>query len=101
MTVGNSPATQPIRLVIAEVDGTLVTKEKLLTARAIPLAFRHLGDEKNTVLCLTKSGTDKDGLPGEKAQEETVKTGETRWTKAGKHTPENLGDKPFELILWS
>ena len=35
MPVGNSIATQPIRLVIADVDGTLVTKEKLLTARAI------------------------------------------------------------------
>jgi Cof subfamily protein (haloacid dehalogenase superfamily) len=32
MTPGNA---QPLRLVVADVDGTLVTKEKILTARAI------------------------------------------------------------------
>ena len=33
-------AAVPIRLVIADVDGTLVTKEKVLTPRAIDMVFR-------------------------------------------------------------
>ncbi len=28
-----------------------------------------------------------------------VKAGTTQWGAAGKHLPENVGDKPFELIL--
>jgi quercetin dioxygenase-like cupin family protein len=28
-----------------------------------------------------------------------MKAGTTQWTPAGKHLPENIGDKPLELIL--
>jgi quercetin dioxygenase-like cupin family protein len=38
-------------------------------------------------------------FPGGKTQEMTVKAGQTQWTPAGRHAPENLSDKPFELIL--
>src|SRR5258705_6058674 len=34
MASKNGKATQPIKLVIADVDGTLVTQEKILTKRA-------------------------------------------------------------------
>jgi quercetin dioxygenase-like cupin family protein len=37
--------------------------------------------------------------PDGKTQEPPVKAGDVQWTKAGKHLPENLGDKPFEVIL--
>ncbi|HEY2117593.1 MAG TPA: HAD family hydrolase [Candidatus Acidoferrum sp.] len=33
-------ATQPVRLVIADVDGTLVTQDKVLTPRAVQAVFR-------------------------------------------------------------
>jgi Cof subfamily protein (haloacid dehalogenase superfamily) len=36
----NEPASQPIRLVIADVDGTLVTQEKILTPRAAESVLR-------------------------------------------------------------
>ena len=39
------------------------------------------------------------GLPGGKTEENTFKAGEARFTPAGKHAPENLTDKPFDLIL--
>jgi quercetin dioxygenase-like cupin family protein len=39
--------------------------------------------------------TDHDG----KSQESSPKAGATIWSAAGKHLPENVGDKPFELIL--
>ena len=37
------PAPQPIRLMLADVDGTLVTQDKVLTDRAIE-AVRKLGE---------------------------------------------------------
>ena len=38
-------------------------------------------------------------LPDGKSEDSTNKAGETLWTAGGKHLPENLGDKPMELIL--
>jgi quercetin dioxygenase-like cupin family protein len=37
--------------------------------------------------------------PDGKTEEVRAKAGETRWTKGGKHLPENVGAKKFELIL--
>ena len=41
----------------------------------------------------------KFNLPDGKSEEATNKAGETLWTAGGQHLPENLGDKPMELIL--
>ena len=38
-------------------------------------------------------------FPDGKTQETTPTAGMTMWTPAGKHLPENIGDKPLELIL--
>ena len=38
-------------------------------------------------------------FPNGKTQDTTAKAGETRWTPAGLHLPENTGDQPFEVIL--
>ena len=38
-------------------------------------------------------------LPDGKTQDAPVKAGTTQWDGGGKHLPENIGDKPFELIL--
>jgi Cof subfamily protein (haloacid dehalogenase superfamily) len=40
MTPNNGHATKPIKMVIADVDGTLVTKDKVLTKRAIDAVLR-------------------------------------------------------------
>ena len=37
--------------------------------------------------------------PDGKTEDLQARAGETKMTKAGKHLPENLSDKPFELIL--
>jgi quercetin dioxygenase-like cupin family protein len=37
--------------------------------------------------------------PDGKVQVAPVKAGSTQWEAAGKHLPENAGDKPFELLL--
>jgi quercetin dioxygenase-like cupin family protein len=44
-------------------------------------------------------GNVKMTLPDGKTVDNPVKAGTTRWTPAGKHLPENLTDKPFEVIL--
>ena len=38
-------------------------------------------------------------FPKGEPQQTTNKAGETRWTPAGLHLPENTGDQPFEVIL--
>jgi hypothetical protein len=38
-------------------------------------------------------------LPDGKSEERDVKAGQSVWNLAGKHLPENLGDRPFEVVL--
>ena len=38
-------------------------------------------------------------LPAGKTEEVHPKAGSAQWAAGGKHLPENLGDKPFELVL--
>lgn len=38
-------------------------------------------------------------FPDGKSEAVTSKAGETRWTPAITHLPENIGDQPFEVIL--
>ena len=44
-------------------------------------------------------GQSKFTFPDGKTQAAAIKAGTTMWTPAGKHLPENTGDKPFELIV--
>lgn len=53
----------------------------------------------DSVAVFLSDGQVRFGLPGGKTDEQTFKTGDARYTPAGKHAPENLGDQPFELIL--
>ena len=38
-------------------------------------------------------------MPDGKKQSADNKSGQVQWYPAGKHLPENIGDKPFELVL--
>ena len=38
-------------------------------------------------------------FPDGKTEQITAKAGETIWAPGAKHLPENVGDKPFEVIL--
>ncbi len=38
-------------------------------------------------------------LPDGKTAEADAKAGSTQWDAGGKHSPENVGDKPLELVL--
>jgi quercetin dioxygenase-like cupin family protein len=53
----------------------------------------------NSVAVFLTDGQSRFTLPDGKTQDAPVKAGVTQWTAAGEHLPENVGDKPFELIL--
>jgi len=52
----------------------------------------------NVAVFLTE-GQARFTLPDGKTQDAPVKAGTVQWDGGGKHLPENIGDKPFELIL--
>ena len=53
----------------------------------------------NAVAVFLTDGQVKFTLPDGKTRQVPAKAGATVWEAGGKHLPENVGDKPFELIL--
>lgn len=53
----------------------------------------------NSVVTYLSDGTMKMHSKDGKTQELTGKTGQTLFTPAGTHMPENTGDKPFDAVL--
>ncbi len=53
----------------------------------------------NSVAVFLTDGHVKFTYPNGKTEEVQLKAGQTQWTNAGTHLPENLGDTAFELIL--
>jgi quercetin dioxygenase-like cupin family protein len=53
----------------------------------------------NSVAVFLTDGQVKFTYPDGKTEDVQAKAGQTQWTKAGKHLPENTGDNAFELIL--
>ena len=56
-------------------------------------------EHPDSVAIFLVDGKAKFTTPDGKAQDAPMKAGTTMWGAAGKHLPENVGDKPFELIL--
>ena len=56
-------------------------------------------EHPNAVAVFLTDGQIKFQLPDGKTQEASVKAGQSMFTPAGKHLPENVGDKPFEVVL--
>ena len=52
-----------------------------------------------SVAVFLTDGQVKFTLPNGKMEERTWKAGQTMWLPAGKHLPDNVSDKPLELIL--
>lgn len=52
-----------------------------------------------SVAVFLTDGDSKFTLPDGKTIESHLKPGQVMWEAAGKHLPENTGDKPFDLIL--
>jgi quercetin dioxygenase-like cupin family protein len=56
-------------------------------------------DHPANVAVFLSDGQVKFTLPDGKTQDVPAKARTTEWDGGGKHLPENVGDKPFELIL--
>jgi quercetin dioxygenase-like cupin family protein len=56
-------------------------------------------EHPGAVAVFLTDGQSKFTLADGKTQDVPIKAGTTMWTPAGKHLPENTGDKPFELIV--
>ena len=53
----------------------------------------------NAVAVFLTDGQIKFELADGKSQDAAVKAGQAMFTPGGKHLPENVGDKPFEVVL--
>ena len=53
----------------------------------------------NAVAIFVTDVNGKFTFPNGTTQDNSGKAGETRWTPAGRHLPENTGDQAFEVIL--
>ena len=56
-------------------------------------------EHPNAIAVFLTDSTIKFNTPDGKSEERSVKAGQSAWTPAGKHLPENIGDKPLEVIL--
>jgi len=56
-------------------------------------------EHPNAVAIFLVDGHMKFTSPDGKTQDVNVKSGDSKWTPAGKHLPENQGDKSFEVVL--
>ena len=56
-------------------------------------------EHPNAVAVLLTDANNRFTLPDGKTIDDKAKAGEVRWAPAGKHLPENLADKAFEVIL--
>ncbi len=56
-------------------------------------------EHPDAVAVYLTDGKVKMTMPDGKSAEVDAKAGKAAFTPAGKHLPENMGDKPFELVL--
>jgi quercetin dioxygenase-like cupin family protein len=56
-------------------------------------------EHPNAVAVFLTEGQIKFELPDGKSQDAAVKAGQAMFSPGGKHLPENVGDKPFEVVL--
>jgi quercetin dioxygenase-like cupin family protein len=56
-------------------------------------------EHPNSIAVFLVDGRIKFTRPDGQSEDRDVKAGQSVWNPAGKHLPENLGDKPFEVVL--
>jgi quercetin dioxygenase-like cupin family protein len=56
-------------------------------------------EHPDAVAVFLTDGQIRFALPDGKSQDATVKAGTSMFTPGGKHLPEDIGDKPFEVVL--
>lgn len=72
---------------------------RVLRIRYAPGEKSVMHEHPASVAVFLTDGQTKFTLPDGKTQLLPSKAGASVWEPAGRHLPENVGDKPFELIL--
>jgi quercetin dioxygenase-like cupin family protein len=100
LTVATAAAQDPVKVDAKhyKVD-TENARVRVLHITYGPHEKSPMHDHPDSVAVFLTDGQVKFTLPDGKTDEQSFKAGETRWTPAGKHAPENMNDKPFELVL--
>jgi quercetin dioxygenase-like cupin family protein len=72
---------------------------RILRVKYDPKEKSVMHEHPGAVAVFLTDGNVKFATPDGKSQDSKVKAGTVQFTPGGKHLPENVGDKPFELVL--
>jgi len=72
---------------------------RILKVTYAPKEKSVMHEHPNSIAVFMTDGNIRFTLPDGKSQEVTVKAGNSQFSPAGKHQPENIGDKPFEVVV--
>ena len=72
---------------------------RILTITYGPKEKSAMHEHPNSIAVFLTDGQIKFTLGDGTSQEVTVKAGQSQWMPAVKHLPENMGDKPLEVVL--
>jgi quercetin dioxygenase-like cupin family protein len=74
-------------------------KVRVLRVTYAPKDKSAMHEHPDAVAVFLTDNNAKMTFPDGKTMNNSMKAGSVMWTPAGKHLPENVSDKPFELIL--
>jgi len=100
LMVSTAMAQDPVKVDAKHYSVALENDEvRVLKIRYGPHEKSVMHEHPAAVAVFLSDGDVKFSFPDGKTQESHQKAGSAQWTPAGKHLPENLGDKPLELML--
>jgi len=94
LTIGNALR----RVLLSSLEGFAIVGIKIEGVDHEFATIKGVTEDVTEIILNLKQVRLKNTAEGE-PQQMTNKAGETRWTPAGLHLPENTGDQPFEVIL--
>jgi quercetin dioxygenase-like cupin family protein len=100
LAVGTAMAQDPVKVEPKHYKVEFQNDQvRVIRAHLGPHEKSAMHEHPANVLIFLTDGHIKFTFPDGKTQESHIKAGETRWSAGDKHQPENLGDKPFEVIV--
>jgi quercetin dioxygenase-like cupin family protein len=100
LVIGAAVAQDPTVVDAKHYKGTFENEQvRVLKITYGPKEKSVMHEHPNGVAIFLTDGQIRFQLPDGKSQDVTVKAGDSMFTPAGKHLPENIGDKPFEVVL--
>jgi quercetin dioxygenase-like cupin family protein len=100
LVLGSAKAQDPVKVDPAHYKvESENAKVRVLRIHYGPHEKSPMHEHPDAVVTFLTDGHTRFTLPDGKTEDATFKAGETRWTPAGKHAPENLSDQPFDLVL--